>query len=156
MPEATASADVRREMQDEIASCALPLLERPLGRRSIVDMDRRAVFDREAERVLRAEMEGTSLGALWSAPPAEREIEVVVMEAGDPSRRVDIRLLNTKCVLELKKQIALQLKHGSATDIVLTTIDGEVLSNEELLSSVEDEIAGGMTLSGPGNASGVA
>lgn len=160
VPDAPLSATIRADLQRAIEACPDEPLERPPGRWSqgggAVWDESKLAFDRDAERALRAEMEGKSLEELrGAAPPEERALEVHVARADDPDDwRVVVAILSTRTVADLKEQIALQAgaspdaASASCSALELRTADEAVLADDAPLSAVEHAVSGGVTVAG--------
>merc|ERR1711972_338669 len=85
---------------------------------------------------------------MWSAPPAHRELELTITCTEKDDEVIELRIMNTLSIKDLKEQLVQKMGRGLAKDVILTTFDESLLYDDEILSSVEDEILGGMHMSG--------
>jgi len=150
VPRATLAGGISEGILAEIRESTEPQLERPPGRWSEGEVWEKGTntFDRESEMLLRAEMDGKTLAEMWSAPPANREIELSITCTENNDEVIEMKIMNTLSIRDLKDQIVQQIGRGAAKDVVLATFENSTLFDDEILSSVEDEIVGGMSLSG--------
>lgn len=149
VPDATICQEIWRTLEKEIENCKAKKLERPPGRWSDENSQQWAeTFDREAEMMLRAELDGKSLAEMWSSSKEDKELELTIMHVDDPSQRVVIKITNNNTVKQLKDMIVETVGRGRAKDIQLTTVREITLEDDIALSSVENEIQGGLNLAG--------
>eukprot|EP00931_Biecheleriopsis_adriatica_P066979 TRINITY_DN41192_c0_g1_i1.p1 TRINITY_DN41192_c0_g1~~TRINITY_DN41192_c0_g1_i1.p1 ORF type:complete len:1056 (-),score=159.03 TRINITY_DN41192_c0_g1_i1:74-3241(-) len=152
-PSATTSIAVAKEFLDEIRDARVTLLQRPPGRWSSVDegamWDKAHTFDRAAERALRNELgfDAKKMAELWSAPPKAKDLDIKITHLHDGTELV-LQVTNDLLVKQLKDRIATKVGRGPASKIKLSTNGENALSDDVSLSSLEQEIAGGLLLMG--------
>jgi len=151
-PLATVGKLILQEIAKEIQESSENLLERPPGKwtrgETREELD---VFDSSWEDVLEADMglNAEKIAELWSAPPSPKELCISITHATSGDKLV-LNVSNQLLVKQLKELIVAHVKRGPAKRILLSS-SGEnsmTLSDDILLSSVENEIEEGLLLTG--------
>lgn len=137
LPEATVAKDLVKSFQDSIKQGKEKFSERPPGRwqsKGGNDDDEEKSAEKEA--------------ALWSAANAAKDLELEFTHTKDRNQTLTMKVSNELTVRQLKEAIVERVGRGPASSIVLAAGMVGTLNDETSLSSLEEDLADGLSLSG--------
>eukprot|EP00434_Breviolum_minutum_P004189 symbB.v1.2.003692.t1/scaffold193.1/size400748/11 len=111
------------------------------------------IFDRKEELKLRESMgydakKMAEMGELWSAPPPLKELEIKLTHYQHENQQLTLSVVNNLLVRQLKERIVEEVGRGQVSKIMLSISGENALNDDVALSSLENEIQGGLLVMG--------
>lgn len=152
-PDSTIAKGIWKAFLDEIQACSAKCLTRPDGRWNSQegnDTMSGNIFDRKEELKLRESMgyDAKKMAELWSAPPPLKELEIKLTHFQHENQQLVLTVVNNLLVRQLKERIVEEVGRGHVSKIMLSISGENALNDDVALSSLENEIQGGLMVMG--------
>ncbi|CAK9118740.1 unnamed protein product [Durusdinium trenchii] len=88
------------------------------------------------------------MAELWSAPPPLKELELKLTHYQNDDQQLTLTVVNNLLVRQLKERIVEEVGRGTPSKIMLSVSGENALNDDVALSSLENEIQGGLLVMG--------
>ena len=152
-PDSTIASSICKAILNEIRVSTAECLRRPDGRWNSQDgyeIMSGNIFDRKEELKLRESMgyDAKKMAELWSAPPPLKELEIKLTHYQHENQQLTLSVVNNLLVRQLKERIVEEVGRGQVSKIMLSISGENALNDDVALSSLENEIQGGLLVMG--------